>query len=114
MNFGTQYRSIEDLVRIVEEGLGIVMTLEDDGETGISYSWSEEPNEFGISFYGVDVSPTKIPDPDTGRGVLRNRFWGKYSFVIGVSDELFDFIARIRHLIARGALEVEEIPPPRV
>ena len=113
MEFGTRYKTIEEVVTILEHGLGIAMKKTDDGETGISYDWYADVNEFGMSYHGIDVLPTRIFNYEERRTQLRNRHWGKYSFVIGVSDELESHISQIRELIAQGVLQAEEIPEPR-
>lgn len=113
MDFGTQQRRIEDLTRILEEGLGIAMTKDDDSESGVSFYWSDDPDELGFSYYGILVRPTRASDDEDRRIRLRRKHWAKYSFVITISEELEVHIARIRELIARGILEAEEIPLPR-
>lgn len=113
MELGTKYKTIEEVVSLLETNLGISFTKDDDGETGVSYDWSEEPNEFGASYYGIDILPTRTPHPETKKLELNARNWAKYTFVISVSDELSDYVARLRDLIARRVLAAEKIPEPR-
>ena len=110
MEFGTNYKDIEEVVAILEQHLGIAMTKDDDSETGVSYGWSTAPDEHGVSYYGIDVEPTRVFDEEEKRVRLRHRDWKPYTFVIGVSDELDSYNARIRHLIEQRLLIAKEIP----
>ncbi len=112
MNIGTRYRTIEEVVAILEEHLSIAMKKEDDGETGISYDWATDPDEFGISYCGIYVQPTRVFDAEEQKMQWYNTNWKQFTFVIGVSDELTPHIARIRELIRQGLLVAEEIPFP--
>ncbi|MBL8548522.1 MAG: hypothetical protein JNJ73_00950 [Hyphomonadaceae bacterium] len=110
MEFGTKYRAIEDVVAILEEHLGISMRRDTDSETGVSYGWSADLDEFGMSFYGIDVDPAKILNYEEGKMQLQDMRWAGFSFVIGVSKQLTEEISRIQDLIRQGILEAKEIP----
>jgi len=114
MELGTKYTNIEDVVSLLETHLGITFTKVEDGETGVSYDWSEEPNEFGASYYGIEILPTRIFDPEKNRVVLCQKNWKPYTFVVGVSEELKSHSAAIRELMKRGLLKATEIPLPPI
>ena len=110
MTFGTRYSTLEEIVTLLEKHLGITMKRVDDAELGEHYSWSEEPNEFGMSFYGIEVESVWGFDPEDQEAYLKCEWWDEYTFVIGVSDELTSCNDRIRQLIEQGVLAAEETP----
>jgi hypothetical protein len=114
MEFGTRYKTIEEIVSILEKNLGIAFVRREDGETGVSYDWAADLDEMGFSYFGIDVEPTRIWDLEEREIVLQNKNWARYTFVVGISSELSECISRIRDLIRQGELKAEELPPLRV
>jgi hypothetical protein len=105
MEFGWRRQNLEAVISELEQNLGVQFEMDDDSETGITYHWSEN------DFWGMDVQPTRVFDPELGRRVLENKYWKDYSVILGVSDELEAHISRIRYLIQQGLLQAEELPP---
>lgn len=111
MELGTSYRTISELVSIVEVILGITLNRSDHDEIGTYYYRCLE-NETGISFLGIEILPTRYFDEDEGEMYLADESWEPYTFVLQVSDGLTEEVKRIRQAVEGGQILGDEILPP--